>query len=59
MFKPFVTVYGDHAPSQFYNGIMWSWNREQREYKERNVARHMRVRPLYRVNIRMKPCQEL
>lgn len=52
--KTFVTVFGDHAPEQFYNGLMWSWNRDQRETKERNVRRWMGVRPLYRINLRMK-----
>lgn len=52
--KQFVTVY-QPGPPHFHEGLLWSWNREQREAKERNVARYNGYHPSYRINLRMKP----
>lgn len=51
--KKFVTVL-DRSIDQFPGGLMWSWNRPQRATKEWNVRKHCGIRPLYRVNIRLK-----
>ena len=50
--KPFVTVLGDNAPSQYHAGLMWSWSRDQRQAKEYNIRRFQGVRPLYRINLK-------
>lgn len=51
--KLFYTIL-DREVDQFPNAIMSSWNREGQKSKEFNVRKYCGIKPLYRVNIRLK-----
>lgn len=51
--KPFLTVY-DGAAEDMVGRYVRAWNRDQRTWKEGNIERTQKFRPLYRINIRRK-----
>ena len=51
--KPFISVYdrGRHAHDIYVR----SWNQEQRLWREKRSTEEFGVKPLYRINIKLKP----
>lgn len=50
--KPYISVYD--AGSQMVGHYVASWNREQREWRERRILQTQGFRPIYRINIKCK-----